>query len=97
MSNLFSKEMTCNRRVHAIEAMKGPPHPSFLGRQTEVCQAFDADLKTKQCCYLCQGMMGYIIPATFKPKDVKSYLCHLQWQIRDRYVYSCAEIDATMQ
>lgn len=38
----------------------------LLGRMFEVDQAFDGNsLKAHQCCYVRQGMMGYMTPAEF--------------------------------
>lgn len=54
-------------RMEAIEKMrKGSSR--FLGRTSEVGQAFDGNhLKAHQCCYLYQGVMGYVTPPEFKP------------------------------
>ena len=53
-------------RMEAIEKMRKDHR--FLGRTSEVGQAFDGNhLKAHQCCYICQGIMGYLTPAQFKP------------------------------
>ena len=53
-------------RMEAVKQMRRDQR--FLGRTSEVGQAFNANnLKAHQCCYPCQGMMGYITPAAFKP------------------------------
>ncbi|KAI9776168.1 MAG: hypothetical protein M1839_000584 [Geoglossum umbratile] len=97
MNSLESKARAYQVRVRAIAMMRDPPHPDFLGRKTEVGQPFDKNMKSQQCCYACQGMMGYEIPAEFKPKAVKSYLCHLDWSKREGYAHSCAEIEVSLQ
>lgn len=84
-------------RRRAIAEMKDGPHPSFLGRTTELGQAFDNTGKACQCCYVCQGMMGYQVATTFKEKQIKDYLCHFQWELRDGYSHSCAEIKTSLQ
>ena len=46
-------------RMEAIEKMRKDSR--FLGRTYEVGQAFDGShLKAHQCCYICQGIMGYV-------------------------------------
>lgn len=47
--------------LKAVAAMKGPPHPDFLGQKSETHQAFGKMMKPQQCCYACQGMMGYTV------------------------------------
>jgi hypothetical protein len=84
-------------RIRAIAAMRDPPHCDFLGRKTESGQVFNKAMKAQQCCYACQGMMGYRIPAKFKHKSIESYLCHLDWVKRSGYAHSCAEIEVSLQ
>ena len=97
MANLIDKAREYQVRIRAIASVKNPPHPDFLGRKTEIGQPFDKTMKSQQCCYVCQGMMGYRIPAKFKQKAIKGYLCHLQWHLRDGYAHSCAEIEVSLQ
>jgi hypothetical protein len=69
----------------------------FLGRTAEMGQAFNSFLHIGQCCYACQGMMEYLIPARFKPKDVKRYLVSFDWVRRAGYAHACAEIAVSQQ
>lgn len=83
-------------RKLAIKYMR--ENPAFLGRSLEIGQAFDGKLRSKQCCYACKGMMGYLVTAnSFKEKDVEKYLCHFNWVKRGGYAISCAEIAARAQ
>ncbi|KAI9776304.1 MAG: hypothetical protein M1839_000465 [Geoglossum umbratile] len=84
-------------RMRAIAAMKGTPHPDFLGRTAETGQAFNRAMEPAQCCYFCQGMMGYRVPAKFIEKDVRSYICYVDWRLRNGYAHSCAEIEVSLQ
>ncbi|RMJ25291.1 hypothetical protein PHISP_03823 [Aspergillus sp. HF37] len=44
--------------VEAIRLVRD--NSRFLGRTTEIGQAIDATtFRAHQCCYVCQGMMGY--------------------------------------
>jgi hypothetical protein len=65
MRNLLKTPKGYQVRIRAIAAMRDPPHPDFLGRTTEVGQAFDKTMRSQQCCYACKGMMGYRVPAGF--------------------------------
>ncbi|KAI9778953.1 MAG: hypothetical protein M1839_007764 [Geoglossum umbratile] len=67
MRNLPKKLKGYQVRIRAIAAMRNS-HPDFLGRTTEVGQAFDKTMQPQQCCYACKGMMGYRIPAEFFPR-----------------------------
>jgi hypothetical protein len=88
------------KRRRAVVTMRGylePPHPDFLGRQNEYGQAFNGTMKVLQCCYACQGMMGYKIPASFSDEDVEKTLLHFDWIKRHGYAHSCAEISVCLQ
>ena len=61
------------RRVRATKGMRRNEH--FLGGLTNIGQAYDSNSHAHQCCYVCQGMMGYTTQATFDPKSVRSYMC----------------------
>ncbi|KAI9765296.1 MAG: hypothetical protein M1840_007495 [Geoglossum simile] len=74
MENLRKKLKGYQIRIRAIAAMRDLPHPDFLGRMTEVGQAFDKAMQPQQCCYACKGMMGYRIPAEFPQEDIKTNL-----------------------
>lgn len=89
---LDPKERKAISRKEAIIATRS--HPDFLGRTTEVGQAFSKDLHLQQCCFVCQGMMGYQVAAAakWKKKQVASYQCHFDWLKRAGYAHSCAEI-----
>src|SRR5437762_2678915 len=105
MSNLENRARRCQIRSREISEMKiisaivegEVPHPDFLGRKTETGQAFYKTMKFQQCCYACQGMMGYKVPAQFKQKHVKSYLCHLNWEKRAGNAHPCTEIEVGLQ
>ena len=84
-------------RMHAIAAMKGTPHPDFLGRTTETGQAFNRAMEPAQCCYFCQGMMGYRVPAKFTEEDISHYICYVDWRLRNGYAHSCAEVEVSLQ
>ncbi|KAI9776290.1 MAG: hypothetical protein M1839_000449 [Geoglossum umbratile] len=84
-------------RIRAVAAMKGTPHPDFLGRSTEIGQAFDKGMEPMQCCYFCQGMMGYRVAAKFTEKDVRNYICYMGWKLRGGYAHSCAEVEVSLQ
>jgi len=77
--------------------MKDTPHPDFLGRTTETGQAFDRGMEPMQCCYFCQGMMGYRVPAKFTEEDVRNYICYMDWRLRGSYAHSCAEVEVSLQ
>jgi hypothetical protein len=97
MSGLGYNEQLYQKRFRAVAAMKEGPHPDFLGRKSETGQPFDKQLKPQQCCYACQGMIGYQVPTTFAPEHIKSYLCHFNWARRGGNALACAEIEASLQ
>jgi hypothetical protein len=69
-----------------------PHRDHFLGRSTEVGQAFDKHLHFSQCCYACQGMMGYVMAKTVNLRQRRKYFAHFDWEMRKDYAHSCAEI-----
>ncbi|KAI9761452.1 MAG: hypothetical protein M1840_001796 [Geoglossum simile] len=91
-TNLKKKKKTYRIRTEAIGAIK--THPDFLGRVTEVGQAFDRTMKSRQCCYACKGMMGYRTPAQFDQSAVEENLCDSKW---GDYTHACAEIGTSIQ
>jgi hypothetical protein len=91
-----AKELSYETRRRAVALMR-KPHHDFLGRTTEQGQAFNAEMKPSQCCYVCQGMMGYKVGKEFSNDDVKSYLTHFRWEMRKGYAHSCAEICVSLQ
>ncbi|KAH0559656.1 hypothetical protein GP486_003828 [Trichoglossum hirsutum] len=82
-------------RRQAIVKMR--KESAFLGRTTETGQAFDKSMNPRQCCYVCQGMMGYRTPAVFEQQEIKTNLCQFDWDRRRGYAHSCAEIDVSLQ
>jgi hypothetical protein len=77
--------------------MERTPHPDFLGGGTETGQAFDKTMKPQRRCYICQGAIGYRVPAEFLRGDVKTYPCQPDWRLRDGYAHSCAEVEVSPQ
>ncbi|KAI9853818.1 MAG: hypothetical protein M1813_001798 [Trichoglossum hirsutum] len=84
-------------RSWAIAKMRNSPHADFLGRKSETGQAFDKRFCVQQCCYACQGMMGYHVPADFSLERKKDYLCYFDWDKRHGNTLACAEIETSLQ
>jgi hypothetical protein len=97
MSKLPKKAKGYQVRMRAIAAMRNPPHPEFLGRVTEVGQPFDNAMEAQQCCYACQGIMGYRVPVEFPQDDVVENVRDFCWKNRADYPHACAEIEASLQ
>ncbi|KAI9784830.1 MAG: hypothetical protein M1839_001560 [Geoglossum umbratile] len=97
MSKLPKKAKGYQVRMRAIAAMRNPPHPKFLGRVTEVGQPFDNAMEAQQCCYACQGIMDYRVPAEFPQDDVVENVRDFCWRNRAGYPHACAEIEASLQ
>jgi hypothetical protein len=83
-------------RLSAIQRMRGSQY--FLGHTREIGQAFDGEFNLQQCCYFCQGMMGWQ-PAktTWTDKDKRVQLVSANWENRGLHVHACAEIMASQQ
>ncbi|KAI9856121.1 MAG: hypothetical protein M1813_009239 [Trichoglossum hirsutum] len=82
-------------RSKAIIAMRRDH--DFLGRTTETGQAFDKSMEPRECCYVCQGMVGYKTLAKFTQKQIRGNLQQFLWNKRGSYTHSCAEIDVSLQ
>ncbi|KAK2739902.1 hypothetical protein FQN55_009075 [Onygenales sp. PD_40] len=94
-ANTEDRDTVATMRTQAIERMRS--NPAFLGRLSEKGQAFANSGGARQCCFLCQGMMGYRTFKKFKPSDIKSYLRQFKWADRGDYAHSCAEIAVSHQ
>ncbi|KAI9779313.1 MAG: Actin-like protein 10 [Geoglossum umbratile] len=81
----------------AVSAMRASLNPYFLGRTTEIGQAFDKSMRPVKCCYFCQGMMGHRVPHLFKKIDIKKYMCYMRWDLPKNNSHGCAEVDASFQ
>ncbi|KAI9868510.1 MAG: hypothetical protein M1813_005954 [Trichoglossum hirsutum] len=97
MRNLPKTPKGYQVRIRAIAAMRDPPHPDFLGRTTEVGQAFDKTMRSQQCCYACKGMMGYRVPAGFSQDAVMTNLRDFCWKSMGNYTHACAEAEVSLQ
>src|SRR5439155_1275996 len=95
MANLGPDPRRYQVRIRAIAAMRDGPHRDFLGRKTEIGQAFSRTMKPQQCCYFCKGMMGYKVPSVFKQEDIEDYICHIEWHWRGNYAHSCAGVEVS--
>ncbi|KAI9764143.1 MAG: hypothetical protein M1839_006042 [Geoglossum umbratile] len=97
MRNLPKKRKGYQVRTRAVAAMRDPPHPDFLGRITEVGQAFDRTMQPQQCCYACKGMMGYKVPAEFSQEAIETNLRDFCWKSMGDYTHACAETGVSIQ
>ena len=84
-------------RSSAIAAM--PKDSQFLGRNGEIGQAFEmtTKLELKQCCYGCQGMMGWQVVRSYNAKERKKYVLQWDWEKRTGFSHSCAEAMVSQQ
>ncbi|KAI9784463.1 MAG: hypothetical protein M1839_002119 [Geoglossum umbratile] len=83
--------------IWAVTTMKSTLHPDFLGRTTETSQVFNKEMKPTQCCYFCQGMMGYSVPVKFTKEDARNNICYMIWRLRGSYAHSSAEVEVSLQ
>lgn len=82
------------KRRTAVNIMTTQPNPHFLNRTAEIGQAFDGD-KEYQCCYACQGMIGYKSQKSWSAAAIREELVGFERQTE--YPHSCAEVDACFQ
>lgn len=95
-SDTLPRNKKYERRRLAIQKAKDEPGPYFLDRTRDLGQAFNGE-KEYQCCFLCQGMLGYRTAKDWAEQKIRQSIVQFNWRNREGYAHSCAEVDASLQ